>query len=282
MKYFSILKINPFFQKRLCSTRFHSTRHTYQSSFGFNRKFPVAPRNWKLCFFMFSVGAYFNYDETIFDYYFKFTDTFREDSLLSTRLNYELTHLPLYEQLAHPRNESRWIKLDAWDSYNPNGVRAEEMWEDFTSEGDLELLSHVLAKPGGISIKPVSFFNPERKELVTFIHLGYRLCGYPFLVHGGILATILSEAFKLTSSMRSGVHHSSRNINIKHLSIKYKAPSIANNFLTIRTKIKDDPSVDKCVLEGSVESQEGKLHILSVAVTESLSGKGWFSWFLNA
>lgn len=263
------------------SVRCHSTRHAYQSSFGFNEKVAVVFRNWKLCILMFSVGAYLNYDETIFDYYSKFTDTFRKTNLLSMRLNYELTHLPLYEELAHPRNESKWIKLNTWDSYSHMNSSTPEMGKDFTSEGDLDLMSHVLAKPGGIFIKPVSFFNPDRKELVTFIHLGYRLCGYPFLVHGGILATILNETFKLTSSIRSGVDHSSKNINVKHISINYKAPCIADNFLTVKTKIKGKTSVDNFVLEGSIESQDGKLHLLSEAVTESVSGKGWLSWFLN-
>lgn len=230
---------------------------------------------------MFAIGAFLKYDETVFDYYLKFTDSSRESVLLSTKLNYELMRLPLYEELAHPRNESTWLRVNSFNSYTKDKDSNDlEMGKGFTSEGDLELLSHVLAKPGGIFVKPVSFFSPEKKELITFIHLGYRLSGYPFLVHGGILATILNEVFKLTSTLGNGVDQFQRNINVKHLSINYKSPCIANNFLTIRTKIKDE-STNGFVLEGTIESQERKVHILSEATTENFSSKGlsWLNWF---
>ena len=56
----------------------------------------------------------------------------------------------------------------------------------------------VLAGPGRITVKPVTFYNDKTKEFVVVIHLGQDVCGHRGLVHGGFLATLLDECLGKT------------------------------------------------------------------------------------
>jgi len=56
----------------------------------------------------------------------------------------------------------------------------------------------VLAGPGRITVKPVTFYNDKTKEFVVVMHLGQDICGHRGLVHGGFLATLLDECLGKT------------------------------------------------------------------------------------
>ena len=58
----------------------------------------------------------------------------------------------------------------------------------------------VLAGPGRITAKPVTFYNNKTKEFVVVMHLGQDICGHRGLVHGGFLATVLDECLGKTVS----------------------------------------------------------------------------------
>jgi hypothetical protein len=66
-----------------------------------------------------------------------------------------------------------------------------------------ELVPHnltmgVLAGPGRITVKPVTFYNSKTKEFVVVMHVGQDVCGHRGLVHGGFLATLLDECLGKT------------------------------------------------------------------------------------
>ena len=56
----------------------------------------------------------------------------------------------------------------------------------------------VLAGPGRITVKPVTFYNNKTKEFVVVMHVGRDVCGHRGLVHGGFLATVLDECLGKT------------------------------------------------------------------------------------
>lgn len=58
------------------------------------------------------------------------------------------------------------------------------------------LIDKTLSVPGAICIPPRIYYNPVSKDTVSIYHLGMKLTGYPFLVHGGILATVLEDMMR--------------------------------------------------------------------------------------
>lgn len=93
------------------------------------------------------------------------------------------------------------------------------------------LIDRALSTPGGIAIPPRFFFNPTTKETVGIYHLGMKLTGYPFIVHGGILATIMEDLMR--ESVKLITQKTDEKIN--DLSISYKFPTLANQIVIVRT-----------------------------------------------
>lgn len=93
------------------------------------------------------------------------------------------------------------------------------------------LIDKALSTPGGVAIPPRFFYDPVRRETVGVYHLGMKLTGYPFIVHGGILATVMEDL------MRESVKFlkSKDGEFTKDLSVSYKFPTFANQFVVIRT-----------------------------------------------
>ncbi|EDO15700.1 hypothetical protein Kpol_1000p12 [Vanderwaltozyma polyspora DSM 70294] len=97
--------------------------------------------------------------------------------------------------------------------------------------GDNKLIDKTLATPGGIAIPPKFYYNPETKETIGIYHLGMKLTGYPFIVHGGMLATVMED------QMRESVKFikNKEGEKIKDLTVSYKLPTLANQFVVVRT-----------------------------------------------
>lgn len=94
-----------------------------------------------------------------------------------------------------------------------------------------KLINKSLNSPGAIAIPPRFYHNPSTKDTVGVYHLGMKLTGYPFIVHGGILATVMEDL------MREGVKivKSKEGEKTKELSLSYKMPTFANQFVIVRT-----------------------------------------------
>lgn len=93
------------------------------------------------------------------------------------------------------------------------------------------LVLQSLSSPGAIAIPPKFYYNPATKDTVGIYHLGMKLTGYPFIVHGGILATVLEDL------MRESVKFvlDKRGEKIKDLKVSYRIPTLANQFVVVRT-----------------------------------------------
>lgn len=126
------------------------------------------------------------------------------------------------------------------------------------------LVANTLDTPGGIAVAPRFYHNPLTKETVGIYHLGMKLTGYPFIVHGGILATVLEdlmqEAVKLTRAKPGK--------KTKELVLSYKMPTFANQFVVVRTtKVEEFGKNTK--LHAQIMDQTGN--------TTLINGKGTFS-----
>ncbi|SCU78913.1 LADA_0A08526g1_1 [Lachancea dasiensis] len=92
------------------------------------------------------------------------------------------------------------------------------------------LVDNTLMVPGGIAIAPRFFYDAKTKQTVGIYHLGMKLTGYPFLVHGGILATVMEDLMRVSVMLAKGV----KSEKTKDLTLNYKFPTLANQFVVVR------------------------------------------------
>lgn len=255
--------------------------------------------NWKWIFGFVSLGSYLAYSEKILDAYAEFTALQEHNDLLPIQLQYKLTQLPIYQQIMHSKSEL-WIKLETWEDLNHN-VLDKQVFGSNLNTGNKQLngsdkkssnvASNTLAKPGGFLIKPVIFYNTKTNEGIVIIHAGYRLSGYPFVIHGGIIASILNETFKRNAALNSFTSSNYKgDFKVENISINYKSPTLANQFLILKTKVinnefeaKDLNSDQWIRLESSILLESGKLLVVSDALLHdtgfySNSKKGIFNF----
>lgn len=94
-----------------------------------------------------------------------------------------------------------------------------------------QLIDRALDSPGAIAIPPRFYYKPATKEIVGIYHLGMKLTGYPFIIHGGILATVMEDLMRESVKMIKGKNYE----KTKDLNISYKFPTFANQFVIVRT-----------------------------------------------
>lgn len=132
------------------------------------------------------------------------------------------------------------------------------------AENGYELLNEL----GGVAIPPKSYYNPQTKKLVDIVHIGMKLQGYPFMLHGGVSSDIISQfmgkALKFDDSDGKG-----KTYRLRSLKTDYKAPVFVNRFIVLR--ITDIERVGKTLAKCSVEvySENGKKLLMK--------GKGKFA-----
>lgn len=254
--------------KRIPFRRFvrsYAVRSEHDSPFDYLPKYRKKPFiNWKTTLFFIGLGSYISYSEVILDKYAEFTEMEEKNDFLPIKLKYKLSQLPIYQKLM--KNE--WTRFETWEDFNHNILDH----QNFTKKDNVDgitgtILSHTLSKPGGFLIKPVIFAKDD--ETVTLVHAGYRLCGYPFIVHGGIIATMLNETYKRNAALSSFTKSSYKgDFKVENILINYKYPLFANQFLIIKTKkIPMEGENDKLIkLETVIESESGKVLVKSQAV----------------
>lgn len=224
--------------------------------------------SWKATGIFFLLGSALAYNETLFNLYESMTTVENEDDeILPLQLEYNLKQLPIYTKLNHPSENNKWIKMQSWENLDRNVLDNKEFKVKLEKGYKAQsIVTHTLSKAGGILIKPIIFYNPETNETVTIIHAGYRLCGYPFIVHGGILASFLNETYKRNASLSTQTSSNLKDdFKVENLTINYKNPTFANQFLIIKTKQRELIDKRTTELESVIESQKGKILVKSVA-----------------
>ncbi|KAH9943962.1 Thioesterase/thiol ester dehydrase-isomerase [Amylocystis lapponica] len=97
------------------------------------------------------------------------------------------------------------------------------------------LTAGALRGPGRLALTPLVRCRRDSTESWYFVHVGRSVCGHEGIVHGGLLATMLDEMLGrlalLNLPEKIGVTAS--------LSLRYRAPTRADQFLVVKTYVKD-------------------------------------------
>ena len=178
----------------------------------------------------------------------------------------EMMNLPLVKQLlADPRYEFN----RAWEEQQqkaiaspPEAASKDDVSSTSNRSGEI-FTAQTLQVPGGISAHPIVFVDRETKSSIAIVHVGRKVTGFPMIVHGGILATLLDEALGRTAFLGfpGGVGVTA------NLRVDYKAPSVAHQFLVIRTHCDEvNEKKTKALVSGTVETLKGKILVKSNAI----------------
>ncbi|KAJ7221266.1 HotDog domain-containing protein [Mycena pura] len=123
------------------------------------------------------------------------------------------------------------------------------------------LTSGALRGPGRIAVLPLARVRRDERAAVVFVHLGRGLCGHDGIVHGGLLATLLDEALGRNAAVnlpeKVGVTAT--------LSVKYKAPTRADQFVVMKTELVEQKG-RKALVKGTVEALDGTVLVEAEAL----------------
>ncbi|RJE26767.1 thioesterase family [Aspergillus sclerotialis] len=87
--------------------------------------------------------------------------------------------------------------------------------------------------PGKITFDPLVFINKSLRSLTVIIHLGSDLSGWPGLIHGGMLATVMDEACGMCVRLRLP---DQTPVTVQ-LAVKYQKPAPADEIYVLETKL---------------------------------------------
>ncbi|GAA6049216.1 hypothetical protein JCM3770_003315 [Rhodotorula araucariae] len=141
-----------------------------------------------------------------------------------------------------------------------------------TPPGPHSLSGYTLRGPGKFAVPPLVFTTTDKRESVLVVHVGGGMCGHEGVVHGGLLATVMDEAMGRTALLNLPT-----NIGVTAtLTMKYKKPTFANQYLVIRTTLTEQKG-RKAWVKGRIENTEGE----TLVEAESLFVEPRFAQFLS-
>ncbi|KAG0704964.1 HotDog domain-containing protein [Suillus ampliporus] len=156
-------------------------------------------------------------------------------------LEQSLQSLPLLTSLrAQP-------DADEWYETRPYATYAEELRVNSLTAG-------ALRGPGKLALPPLVRARRDESEAVVVVHVGRGVCGHDGIIHGGLLATILDE-----SLARTAIINLPEKIGVTaNLSINYRAPTFADQFIVVRISLIDKAGRKSKVI-GKVEDLKGNV-----------------------
>lgn len=234
--------------------RFYSVKYPPPPSY-YERK----PRRLgKYGLIMFVLGASITYNYPLYSLGEKLIEL-PDDSDITAKEKYindlelKLQNLPIVKKY---RNDADFEEYRGWNHLD-------------TTPSGLSNFHGTLSTPGGIAIPPISFHSQETGDDIVILHLGRRLSGYPFIVHGGILGMVVDEVFK-TNLTKEFPNLSIDNIHTKSLELNYKFPTFVNQFIVIRSSLTKVDQVNNLYdVKSDVSTLGGMLLIVSNAKLSS-------------
>ncbi|KAA8643441.1 hypothetical protein EYZ11_008418 [Aspergillus tanneri] len=147
--------------------------------------------------------------------------------------------LPIVRQL---RSDPDYVESDVYGNYSE---------EDKIGR----LTSGPLRGSRGLALQKV-FWNEKEKKAISMVFLGSGLEGWPTVVHGGALGTVLDESLG-----RVAIRHLPERTGVTaNLEIKYRAPVYSGNFYTFHAAIDEERSNGrKAYVTGEVRDPVGRL-----------------------
>ncbi|QQK44386.1 hypothetical protein Pdw03_8287 [Penicillium digitatum] len=122
---------------------------------------------------------------------------------------------------------------------NPDYVE-NHVYENFTDKHKTHrLTSGPLAGSRGLGLQKV-FWNDKEKKLVSVVFLGPGLEGWPTMVHGGALGTVIDE-----NMGRAAIRHFPARTGVTaSLELNYRAPVHSDNFYALHTTLDQKRSTE--------------------------------------
>ncbi|KAG1823533.1 HotDog domain-containing protein [Suillus subaureus] len=116
------------------------------------------------------------------------------------------------------------------------------------------LTAGALRGPGKLALPPLVRARKDESEAIVIVHVGRGVCGHDGIIHGGLLATILDE-----SLARTAITNLPEKIGVTaNLSINYRAPTFADQFIVVRISLVDKAG-RKSKVTGKVEDLKGNV-----------------------
>ncbi|KAI0965025.1 HotDog domain-containing protein [Xylaria arbuscula] len=182
-----------------------------------------------------------------------------QDIYLQSKIQAQGAALPIVQQLSA---DPAWT---AWDAYS--GIAN-------TPETTPRITSGPMSGSPGLAFQRI-FHNARTGEVVTVVYFGAAVAGFPGVVHGGALATVLDESLGRCAIFR----FPSRTGVTANLEMQYRAPTLTSNFYVIRAApvASDD---DDLVGPDGVRKGDRKLWVRATLETEkgkvAVEAKGLF------
>ncbi|KAI9817556.1 MAG: hypothetical protein M1827_001168 [Pycnora praestabilis] len=163
-----------------------------------------------------------------------------EDALLLSTLNADADRLSLVQEL-----RSKPFEWKEWDAYSilPHADKLPR------------LTSGAMAGSRGLGVQRV-FWNEAEGKAVSIVFFGGDLSGWPGVIHGGTIATVMDE-----SLWRAAVRLLPlKNAVTANLNLTYRLPTLANRFHVLEVEpIKDKTTERKASIRGSLKTMDGRV-----------------------
>ncbi|ORY21291.1 mitochondrion protein [Naematelia encephala] len=141
--------------------------------------------------------------------------------------------------VAQMRGKEGWYETRPYQRFDPQKVHN-------------SLTAGSLRGPGKLAVPPLLFAKHDESEAVAVIHLGRALCGHDGIIHGGLIATVFDESLARNALLNLPTH-----IGVTaSLTVNYKAPCQADQFVIVRTKI-ENVNGRKAMVSGTMETLDG-------------------------
>jgi acyl-coenzyme A thioesterase PaaI-like protein len=103
-----------------------------------------------------------------------------------------------------------------------------------------------------LALHPLVRAKKDESESYVFVHVGRGLCGHDGIIHGGLLATLLDEILA-----RTAIANLPDKVGVTALlTLNYRAPTRADQFIIVRTFLKEAKG-RKATVTGHVEDLDG-------------------------
>lgn len=164
------------------------------------------------------------------------------DELMTSWLHTQASKIPLVQSLTE---DPVWQSWDAYSTFTPE-------------ERPHRLTTGALGGSRSIGGYQRVFHNSTTGEFISIVYLGGALGGWPGVVHGGLIATIMDESLG-----RCAIRQLAAGTGVTaQLSLQYLKPSVTNAFYVVRCNPvigEEGGGERKRWVEGRLETLEGRV-----------------------
>ncbi|QSZ36664.1 hypothetical protein DSL72_006545 [Monilinia vaccinii-corymbosi] len=164
------------------------------------------------------------------------------DERMISWLHQQASKIPIVQSLTE---DPIWQSWDAYSTFTPE-------------ERPHRLTTGPLGGSRGLGGYQRVFYNPTTGEFITIVYLGGAITGWPWVVHGGLTATIMDESLG-----RCAIRQLAAGTGVTaQLELRYLKPITANGFYVVRCMPvlgEEGGGERKRWVEGRLETLEGRV-----------------------